>query len=678
MAINTINATIQMRYGKEADFDPDKMTTGEWAVSTDLKYVRMCFAPGVVARMATYEAFEEDMKQIQIILATCQDIQVAVEEFNRLAAQHESNAKTYANQANNSKTAAANSASAAKTSETNAKASETNAKSSEEAAAASESTASTKATAASNSAKAAKTSETNAKASETNAANSKKAAATSATNAADSAATAENKANAASQFAEDASDSALLSESWAVGNTGIREGEDINNSKYWAEMAQRVVEAASEGGIIPIGTITFANLPTSGMKTGYMYNISNAFTSDTRFEDGGNIYYAPGANVYYTAGGKWDVLTGAQVTGVKGNAESSYRKGNVNLTPANIGAVPVTRKINNKALSTDITLTATDVGAVSEEDKVNIGYGTCTTAADVAAKEVTLEDNPNWELKPGSIVFVKFSNTNTASRPTLNVNSTGAKPIYYRGAAINAGYLAAKRTYIFRYNGTQYELVGDVNTNTTYSVMTGATADAAGKSGLVPTPAAGANAKFLRGDGTWQTPTNTTYGVATTSANGLMSSADKTKLDGIASGANKTTIVNNLLATATGSALDATQGKALDAKISSLNSSFAQSLTWKQICNAVAPSNVPNLNNYDAKEFLIIINDGFYNYVRIKPSIKVTNHERIYANGTDTYMQFTFNLWAGTGPTQINITAMVKDGVTLDPGTNAKVTVYYR
>ncbi|MFW5410770.1 hypothetical protein B7L51_019410 [Pectobacterium brasiliense] len=40
-------------------------------------------------------------------------------------------------------------------------------------------------------------------------------------------------------------------------------------------------------------------------------------------------------------------------------------------------------------------------------------------------------------------------------------------------------------------------------------------------------------AKFLRGDGSWQTPTNTTYGNATQSAAGLMSSTDKTKLDGI-------------------------------------------------------------------------------------------------------------------------------------------------
>lgn len=52
-----------------------------------------------------------------------------------------------------------------------------------------------------------------------------------------------------------------------------------------------------------------------------------------------------------------------------------------------------------------------------------------------------------------------------------------------------------------------------VPTNTTYSNMTGATSSAAGARGLVPAPAAGNNTLFLRGDGTWATPTdtNTTY-----------------------------------------------------------------------------------------------------------------------------------------------------------------------
>lgn len=73
--------------------------------------------------------------------------------------------------------------------------------------------------------------------------------------------------------------------------------------------------------------------------------------------------------------------------------------------------------------------------------------------------------------------------------------------------------------------------------NTTYSAFKGATSSAAGGSGLVPAPTAGKQGQYLRGDGTWATPTDTTYSDATQSAHGLMSIADKKKLDefGVAS-----------------------------------------------------------------------------------------------------------------------------------------------
>lgn len=111
-------------------------------------------------------------------------------------------------------------------------------------------------------------------------------------------------------------------------------------------------------------------------------------------------------------------------------------------------------------------------------------YGTCSTAAGTAAKTTTIS---GFTLYTGVIVSVKFTVTNTASSPTLNVNSTGAKAIYYRGSAISAGYLAANRTYVFVYNGTQWEFIGDINTdNNTYdrtrysqAVKAGSTAIAA-------------------------------------------------------------------------------------------------------------------------------------------------------------------------------------------------------
>lgn len=96
-----------------------------------------------------------------------------------------------------------------------------------------------------------------------------------------------------------------------------------------------------------------------------------------------------------------------------------------------------------------------------------VNYGTCSTTNTTVEKVVACT---GFDLKTGSEITVKFTVTNKAKNPTLNVNSTGAKPIYYRGAAISASYLAANRLYTFRYNGTQYELVGDVNTNTDVNV----------------------------------------------------------------------------------------------------------------------------------------------------------------------------------------------------------------
>ena len=73
---------ILMRKGLEADFDAEKLMSGEWALSTDKGIVRICLEAGKVIRMATYEAFEEDMKQIEAILLECQTIEEAVQRIN--------------------------------------------------------------------------------------------------------------------------------------------------------------------------------------------------------------------------------------------------------------------------------------------------------------------------------------------------------------------------------------------------------------------------------------------------------------------------------------------------------------------------------------------------------------------------------------------------------------------
>ena len=61
-------------------------------------------------------------------------------------------------------------------------------------------------------------------------------------------------------------------------------------------------------------------------------------------------------------------------------------------------------------------------------------YGTCSTASDTVAKVVTLSDFN--KLITGVTIHVKFTNSNTATNPTLNVNSTGAKSIYKYGTTV--------------------------------------------------------------------------------------------------------------------------------------------------------------------------------------------------------------------------------------------------
>lgn len=196
-------------------------------------------------------------------------------EHKDVAIEHSGNAYTYMtdaknsmDSANESEANAANSESAAATSESNAKISEANAKTSEI-----------------NSAK----SEANAKLSETNAKNSETNAKTSETNALNSA----NKA-----------------QSYAVGGTGTRDGEDTNNSYYYYELIKNIV-IGLDTGFIPMGTVSFSELASVEKATGYVYNISDDFVTDDTFREGAGRSYTAGTNVYYTANGQWDCFGGA-------------------------------------------------------------------------------------------------------------------------------------------------------------------------------------------------------------------------------------------------------------------------------------------------------------------------------------------------------------------------------
>lgn len=133
---------------------------------------------------------------------------------------------------------------------------------------------------------------------------------------------------------------------------------------------------------------------------------------------------------------------------------------------------------------------------------------------------------PKSHKHPGSDITSAVANANAATNDSTgqNIALTYVKSVTASGRTVT----------VTKGNNT---ISTFTTQDTTYGNMSGATTSAAGKAGLVPAPAQGASNRYLRSDGTWQVPpdTNTTYSVATQSANGLMSSADKLKLDGLSS-----------------------------------------------------------------------------------------------------------------------------------------------
>lgn len=96
--------------------------------------------------------------------------------------------------------------------------------------------------------------------------------------------------------------------------------------------------------------------------------------------------------------------------------------------------------------------------------------------------------------------------------------------------AANARTAATNRTYAVQLNSSNQAVVNVpwTDTNTTYGLAT------TSANGLLR-QLNGSTSSFMRGDGTWATPPNTTYSEATTSTSGLMSSSDKTKLNNLSS-----------------------------------------------------------------------------------------------------------------------------------------------
>lgn len=295
------------------------------------------------------------------------------------------NSKYYSEQASKSATASANSASTASTKASEAESSASSASASATKSATSESNASKSASSAATS-----MSTANTKASE---------AAQSATSAGNSASTATSKAAAASTSASNAATS------------------EANAKKYY-EQAKAISESFS-GALRPMGTVTFANLPSVlSASAGDMYNISDEFVTTSDFVEGIGHTEPAGSNVYKTESGKWDVLAGSPVTGVKGEKDKVFGRGNVNITCASIGALPTDGD------SQDNTVTFTSNDSTTGDSTAPALLTSGETHASIFSKVSTIFKNVRWLLsKMGTTDISSLGDgTVTGALSTLNSN----------------------------------------------------------------------------------------------------------------------------------------------------------------------------------------------------------------------------------------------------------------
>lgn len=91
-----------------------------------------------------------------------------------------------------------------------------------------------------------------------------------------------------------------------------------------------------------------------------------------------------------------------------------------------------------------------------------LGYAGCSTAAATAAKTVTITPHPT-SLTSGMVIFVRFTYDNTASNATLKVNSLTAKAIYYNGSAVGSSVIKAGSTWALKYDGSYWQLLFEMS-----------------------------------------------------------------------------------------------------------------------------------------------------------------------------------------------------------------------
>lgn len=169
--------------------------------------------------------------------------------------------------------------------------------------------------------------------------------------------------------------------------------------------------------------------------------------------------------------------------------------------------------IEGTTLEAMMTTINTNIAAAGNLAKAIVGYGNCNSSGITAAKTVAIA---NYTPTNGGSIKVVMAYKNTAEGVTLNINNTGAKQLYYDGAAVSASNTWEDlETVEIYYDGTRYyannvagggtfatgEKVKEVSIDTTLT----ANSDALAKSGIVYAAIAAvtelANAKYTKPSG---------------------------------------------------------------------------------------------------------------------------------------------------------------------------------
>ena len=107
----------------------------------------------------------------------------------------------------------------------------------------------------------------------------------------------------------------------------------------------------------------------------------------------------------------------------------------------------------------------TSIPIISENVELGQAYGISSDNKNA----IRTSSISGFNLKEGGIVAIKFTTDINITNPSLNISSTGAKPIYYRGSTLLRGTVNAGDTVTFIYDGTYYHIISidkDIPTKT--------------------------------------------------------------------------------------------------------------------------------------------------------------------------------------------------------------------